>query len=61
MTPPTAIGVAVLLPLLGAIGIQLTGRKPNLREAVTILTSLLTFGVVVTLLREVSSGGRPEE
>ena len=23
MTPPTAIGVAVLLPLLGAIGIQL--------------------------------------
>lgn len=60
MTPPTAIGVAVLLPLLGAIGIQLTGKRPNLREAVTILTSLLTFGVVLTLVREVTSGSRPE-
>ena len=63
MSPSTAIGVAILLPLLGAIGIQLTGSKPNLREAVTIITSLLTFAVVITLFPVVTGlgpGNRPE-
>ena len=49
MSPSTAIGLAIALPLLGAVGIQLTGSRPNLREAGTIITSLLTFAVVLTL------------
>ncbi len=63
MSPSTTIGVAVLLPLLGAIGIQLTGNKPNLRESVTIVTSLLTFAVVLTLFPVVTGlapANRPE-
>ena len=60
MSPSEAIGLAVALPLLGAIGIQLTGSKPNLRESVTIITSLLTFAVVLTLVDGVTSGKRPE-
>ncbi|MFP8875211.1 MAG: proton-conducting transporter membrane subunit, partial [Myxococcota bacterium] len=53
------IGVAVILPLLGAVGVIATGRWPNLREAITILTALSTFGVVVGLLGPVMSGARP--
>ena len=63
MTPSTAIGVAIFLPLLGALGIQLTGSKPNLRESVTVVTSLLTFGVVLTLFPVVTGlapTNRPE-
>jgi multicomponent Na+:H+ antiporter subunit D len=63
VSPSTAIGVAVFLPLLGAIGIQLTGSKPNLRESVMVVTSLLTFAVVLTLFPVVTGlapANRPE-
>jgi len=63
VSPSTAIGLAVFLPLLGALGIQLTGSKPNLRESVTIITSLVTFAVVLTLFPVVTGAGpgnRPE-
>ena len=63
MNPSTAIGLAIALPLLGAVGIQLCGSKPNLRESVTIITSLLTFAVVLTLLPVVTGlapHNRPE-
>ncbi len=59
MTAETAIGFAILLPLCGAIGILLTGSRPNLRESITIITSLLTFIVVATLLETVMDGARP--
>jgi len=60
MTAETAIGLAILLPLCGAIGILLTGSRPNLRESITIATSLLTFVVVATLVEAVMGGARPE-
>jgi len=59
MTAETAIGLAILLPLCGAIGILLTGSWPNLRESITIATSLLTFVVVATLVEAVMEGARP--
>jgi len=37
----------------------LTGRNANLRETVTILTSIITFLIVVALFRDVSNGARP--
>ena len=43
MKAETAIQMSLLAPLLGAIGIQLAGRKPNLREAVTLVASIVTF------------------
>jgi multicomponent Na+:H+ antiporter subunit D len=49
----------VLLPLLGAVGIALTGRWPNLRESVTIATALAVFGVVLSLVPGVLAGDRP--
>ena len=59
MTPEMTVGVAIALPLAGALGVILTGRRPNLREGVTIVTTLLTFATVLTLLPVVLAGGRP--
>ena len=53
------MALALCLPLLAAVGILATGRWPNLREGVTILTSLVVFGVVLNLLPGVMSGARP--
>ena len=36
MSPPTTIALALLLPFLCALGIIATGRRPNLRDAVTV-------------------------
>ena len=49
MSPQISIALSVLLPFLGALGIGLTGRWPNLRESVTVGVSLLTFAIVLSL------------
>ena len=59
MTPGDAILIAVLLPLVGAILIALTGATPNLREAVTLVVAALLFANVLTLVPVVLDGGRP--
>ena len=43
----------LLLPVVAAILIRLTGNHPNLREAVTLITSVLLF---LLLMR--GTGGR---
>jgi multicomponent Na+:H+ antiporter subunit D len=55
-----AILVAMTLPLVGMILVALTGKNPNLRETVTLLTGIATFGVVLTILPDVMAGGQPE-
>jgi len=59
MTPEISILSAILLPLLGAVGIVCTGRWPNLREAITVTASLLTLAAVATLIAPVMDGARP--
>ena len=56
MTPESAIQVALLIPLLGAPLIAVTGRWPNLREAVSLVAALSLFGAVLTVLQAVSAG-----
>ena len=41
--------LSIVLPLLATVGIVAAGRQPNLREAVTIGTSLVVFYFVVNL------------
>lgn len=53
MTPEIAIQMALLIPLLGALLIAACGRWPNLREAVSLLTALALFGVVLRVLQAV--------
>ena len=47
------------LPALGALGIALAGRWPNLRETLTLLTAALLFAGVFQLLAPVLAGERP--
>ncbi len=54
-----AILVALGLPLVGALGIALTGRWRNVREAVTLATAAGLFAVVLLLLPSVLAGARP--
>jgi len=51
---------ALALPALGAAGIALAGRTPNLREAVTLASAAALFLCVVSLLPGVLAGARPE-
>jgi multicomponent Na+:H+ antiporter subunit D len=55
-----ALAAALLLPLVGALMIAVTGRNPNLREAVTLATAAgLIVGVLVAVA-DVVDGRRPE-
>jgi len=49
----------LFLPLAGAVGIALTRRWPNVREAVTLLTATVLFYGVIQLLQPVLTGARP--
>ncbi|WP_339860351.1 monovalent cation/H+ antiporter subunit D family protein [Paremcibacter congregatus] len=48
--------LAILVPLLGGIGVAICGRIPNLREAVTLGTSLVLAAVIWSLLPAVLAG-----
>ena len=50
MNPTTAILASVLLPLAAAPLIALLGRRPKLREAITLGAGGATLGVVASLL-----------
>ena len=60
MSLPVAILLSLAIPLAGAVLIALAHRRPNLREAVTLVTSGLMFLTVASLVPEVMAGGRPE-
>ncbi|WP_394388927.1 monovalent cation/H+ antiporter subunit D family protein [Shewanella woodyi] len=48
--------LTILLPLLATFAIAVTGQKPNLREAVTISTSLAVLYCVVNLYQALNAG-----
>ncbi len=59
MSPETLVTLAPLVPLAGALLIALSGRRPNLREAVTLITAGAAFVCVAALLPGVMAGARP--
>jgi len=60
MSPSDLIGLALLLPLLGAVGITITGRmNANLRESVTLLTSVALAWTVFSLVPDLMDGEQP--
>jgi multicomponent Na+:H+ antiporter subunit D len=48
--------LAVLAPLAGAVLVMLTGKRPNVREACSFITAVITFGIVVSLVQPVLAG-----
>ena len=60
VSEPDAIFYALTIPLLGAVGIALTGRWPNIRETVTLTTAVAVAAIVWSLIPTLQAGGRPE-
>ncbi len=62
MTPDIAMGVALLVPAIGAVLVGLAGRfvGANVREVVSATATIATFAVVVQLVPGVLEGNRPE-
>ncbi len=59
MSPVEALHVALGLPLVGALLTALLGRRPNLREAGTLLVGVTLFTIVASLVPAVLAGERP--
>jgi multicomponent Na+:H+ antiporter subunit D len=59
-TESQTILLSLLIPFVGAFGVALAGRWPNLRETVTLTTAVLLAANVWSLLPIVQAGGRPE-
>ena len=53
------IVVAVLLPLIGALGVACLGRWPDVRDGFTVVVGLGTFASVTRLFGPVMDGARP--
>jgi multicomponent Na+:H+ antiporter subunit D len=59
MNAETTILLSMAVPLGGAGLIALTGSRPNLREAVTLVTAGVLFVAVASLVGDVLAGERP--
>jgi len=59
MSMETTIQAALVTPLIGAVLIAFSGRWPNLRETITLVTAAILFMLVASLYPEVMAGGRP--
>jgi len=59
MSGATTMMLAMAVPLAGALLIALSHGRPNQREAVTLVTAAVMFGLVASLVPEVLAGGRP--
>lgn len=60
MSPENAIIGAIVVPLIGAVLIMISGPRPNLRDTLMVVTAIVTFLIVLTLLPVVQSGERPD-
>lgn len=56
MTLESMLQLSIILPLLATLGIVATRRKPDLREAVTIATSLVLLYLVINLYQGIQQG-----
>lgn len=47
--PSQLIGLSILVPFIGALLVIATGKIPNLREAVTLITATILFSIVLAI------------
>ena len=59
MNGDLVVALTPAVPLLGTATILLLRRRPNAREAASVLTSLVLAALVVSLVPGVLAGGRP--
>ena len=58
-SPAELINLAIVLPIFAAVGIAATGRFPNLREAVSVLSGLALLAVNIALYQAHQQGPAP--
>ena len=59
LTSEQLVSIAILLPLIASVIIILAGKKPNLRETVSLVASLALLATVLSLLPAVLAGEQP--
>lgn len=59
MSVEISILLSISIPIIGAVLIAAAHNRPNLRETISVISSLALFGIVLTLLPEVLAGNRP--
>ena len=58
-TQTTILLWALILPIIGALGVTALGRWPNLRDSWTVVIGISTFSCVARLVGPVMDGARP--
>ena len=58
--PQMLIWFCLLVPLVGAALISVSGKRPNMRETITLVTASVLLIGVLSLLPQVMAGERPE-
>ena len=51
-----ALLIALLIPLIGTLGVMFRGKEENIREGISSVSSLLLFVTVLFISRDVWSG-----
>ena len=59
MSTAAVLYLTVLVPALGALAVVVTGRRPNLRESMTLAAAGVLFLLVLSLLGPVTAGQTP--
>jgi multicomponent Na+:H+ antiporter subunit D len=59
ISPGLATAYAALVPLLGCFAIWLLDKRPNLREAATLITGAILFALAINVFLAVGEGQRP--
>jgi multicomponent Na+:H+ antiporter subunit D len=59
MSAEAALPLTLGVPIAGALLIWLARSRPNLREAITLATAVILFGLVLIVLAAVVAGERP--
>ena len=60
MTSEFALIALLLIPVVAAVLIAFSDKKPNVRDAISLVAGLLLLANVVWLVRQVGQGERPE-
>ena len=52
----TILLIALLIPLIGALGVMIRGQDENVREGISVVSSIILFFVVLSLIPEILAG-----
>ena len=48
--------IALLIPLIGTLGVMVRGKDENIREGISCISSLILFGIVLSLIPDIKAG-----